>query len=86
MAPAVEHALKSRQCIVEKKVKEMTKLAKWDEQTYYSLRETSERRQVLVPCTLPLCRRVTNVFPPSFFFAATGSCGGWWWSGGKPWH
>ena len=32
-----------RRRIVEKKLKEMTKLAKWDEQTYYSLRETSER-------------------------------------------
>ena len=73
MEPAVEQGRNSRRRIVEKKVREMTKIAKWDEQTYYSLQQTSERshrllfrhvvewRQILEEKCGPVFENVSNV-------------------------
>jgi len=71
LLPAVQHARASKRQIIEKKLKEQAKLARWDEQTYYSLRESSDRshralfrqswRLHKAHSLAPICQSVTRL-------------------------
>ena len=51
----VEDVIKSKRQPLEKKLRDHVKLSKWDEQSYYSLKESNGK---IPPCFIPNCQRV----------------------------